>query len=188
MKKLFMTASVAALLIGCGGPNVRRVDPNESVTIDENIDRTDTQSTVKAMFNDLARRSDRFPNRPAVAVRVVENLTNEEYDTRMITDLLTEQLLNSDTFKFTTEQKDKKALVAEGEEQRESGLYKQDEAAKSGQWTPPKYLLTGRIKKQSKSNEDIKDNYYQFTLLLTSVEGGEIEWQKTKEIAKQRDR
>lgn len=188
--KRFMILAGVALLVGCGGPKVRYADPNETETVNEDLGRTDIQKTVKTMVNSMIRvAGSEFSNRPYIAVSQVANKTNENFDTRMITDLVREGLLESGLFRFTTEDKDLKDNLERVEAQESSGLYKQNErTASKGNWNPPEYVMRGRITEIEKRNDDVKDVYYQITIWCDNVNEASIVWQKTEKINKRVDR
>jgi penicillin-binding protein activator len=191
MKRLLIL-SVAALLMtaACKKGEVRRIDPDktENVTIDWG--RTDIQETVDVMVKDLlAKCGADLTGRPYIAVDRVANQSGEFIDTKNITDLVRSKLMDSGQFRFTTERKDRKALLTEVDEQEESGLYKDNgRRAKKGNWIPPEYIMRGRVSSISKRNDDVRDVYYQITLQMESINEAAFVWSKTSKIAKQQDR
>ena len=76
------------------------------------------------------------------------------------------------------------ALEAELKRQNQSGLYKNESIAKSGNMSGAKFRIEGAISSITKQNKDIKDIYYIFNLSLVNIETGLIEWADEKEIRK----
>ena len=68
--------------------------------------------------------------------------------------------------------------------QNQSGLYKNESIAKSGNMSGAKFRIEGAISSITKQNKDIKDIYYIFNLSLVNIETGLIEWADEKEIRK----
>ena len=68
--------------------------------------------------------------------------------------------------------------------QDNSGLYKKGSTAKMGKMEGAQYRIEGSITSIVKENKNIKDVYYKFTLMMTNIESGTIEWTDEKEIRK----
>ena len=68
--------------------------------------------------------------------------------------------------------------------QSQSGLYKKSASAKLGKMEGAKYRIEGNITSIVKTGGNLKDVYYKFSLIMTDVEGGTIEWADEKEIRK----
>lgn len=187
MKKFFLFASVATVLVACGGRQVRYGDAGKVETVNEKFGSTDLQSITKAMVDDMIKVAgdegifDIDTRKPALALRTFRNDSGENVNMRDIQDKVRTALLRSRKFKFTTE--NPKDVLEELEMQEDSGLYKN--GAKKGNWTPPQYLVRGRLSAIKKENEDVKDVYFLFTMYLDNVETAESVWSIEKEIRKE---
>lgn len=183
---LLLTLSICA----CASNEPKYGDPNETETVTIGFGRTDVKKCVKTLYAKFVKVDPKdwsIPGkeRPFIAVRRVKNESDEHVDTKMVTDLLEEELLNSGNFRFTTEQKDKAMLANDVDSQQNSGAFKQNErTAKVGQWNPPEYILTGRFTSIRKKKDGVEDVYFAFILRLDSINAATTVWTGTREIAK----
>lgn len=196
---LFSRQMVLGLLtllcfVACESTKPQYADPNEEETLTLGFGRSDIKKCVKTLYNKFVKvdPKDWSPpgkDRPYIAVRRVKNMSDEHVDTKMVTNLLTEELLNSGQFRFTTELENKATLVDEIEEQSESGAFKQNQrTAKKGNWNPPEYFLTGRFSSIRKKKEGVEDVYFVFVLNLDAVNTATTVWTGSREIAKIKER
>lgn len=145
---------------------------------------TDLQTIAETMARSLAQTAASYPTKPLVTIADVKNRTSEYIDTRSITDSIQTQLLKSGTMRFATDIADMQAQTDELARQNTSGLYKGRTIAKVGNMEGAKYRIEGAITSIVKRNSDVKDVWYKFTLKMTNIEAGTIEWIDEKEIRK----
>jgi uncharacterized protein (TIGR02722 family) len=122
--------------------------------------------------------------KPLVTIAEVKNKTSEYIDTRAITDTIRTQLLKSGTMRFATDIAGMQNQTDELSRQNSSGLYKNSTQAKVGKMEGAQYRIEGNITSIVKRTSDVKDVYYKFSLMMTNIEGGTIEWADEKEIRK----
>ena len=136
------------------------------------------------MARSLAESQAGARNKPTVTLAEVKNKTSEYIDTRSITDSIRVQVLKSGTMRFVTDIAGMDAQTDELARQNQSGLYKKSATAKMGKMEGAKYRVEGSITSIVKTAGNIKDVYYKFSLIMTDVESGTIEWADEKEIRK----
>jgi PBP1b-binding outer membrane lipoprotein LpoB len=118
------------------------------------------------------------------SMRLPSYKTSEYIDTRVITEKIRTQLTKSGQVKFAVSISEMQSQEDELKRQNQSGLYKNDSIAKSGNMSGAKFRIEGAISSITKQNKDIKDIYYIFNLSLVNIETGLIEWADEKEIRK----
>ena len=164
--------------------DVRYGDAQAVETVTNQFGSTDLQTIAEAMARSLAQTAAGFKTRPLVTIADVKNKTDEYIDTRSITDSIRTQLLKSGTMRFATDIAGMREQTDELARQNTSGLYKQSSVARTGQMEAAKYRIEGSITSIVKRNEDVKDVYYKFSLIMTNIQEGTIEWADEKEIRK----
>jgi len=191
LRSLMLPVAAAALLSACanstptvGRGNVTYGDAKAVETVTNQFGSTDLQSIAEAMSRSLAQSVAGRPVKPLVTVADIRNKTSEYIDTRSITDTIRTQLLKSGTMRFATDINDMKAQTDELSRQNTTGLYKKSATAKVGNMQGAQYRIEGNISSIVKQNSDVKDVYYKFTLYMTDIEAGTVEWQDEKEIRK----
>jgi len=147
---------------------------------------TDLQTIVEDMARSLlqSRPVTKSAKPPLVTIDEVKNKTGEYIDTRSITDSIRAQLLKSGAVSFAV---DKNAMQNQTDElirQNQTGLYKKSDSKKIGKMQGADYRIEGNITSIVKKTSDIKDVYYKFSLTLTNIESGVLEWADEKEIRK----
>ncbi len=179
-----------ALLAACansgptvGAGNVKYGDSKAVETINNQFGSTDLQSIAETMARSLGQFGANL-NRPLVTIAEVKNKTSEYIDTRSITDTIRVQLLKSGTMRFATDIAGMKDQTDELTRQNSSGLYKSSTTAGVGNMQGAKYRIEGNITSIVKQTSGVKDVYYKFSLILTNIEAGTIEWADEKEIRK----
>ena len=194
--KLSILASTVVLLSACATPmgstgsptvgsgNVSYGDVKAVEQVSNEFGSTDLQMIAESMARSLAQSVAGARTKPLVTIAEVKNKTSEYIDTRSITDSIRVQVLKSGTMRFATDIVGMQNQTDELIRQNQSGLYKKSGTAKVGKMEGAKYRIEGNITSIVKRNSDIKDVYYKFSLTLTDVEGGTIEWADEKEIRK----
>lgn len=189
--RLTVLAVSIAGLVGCAsGPDVSYVDSKKVETVNADFGSTDLQSIAETMTRSLlqAKAISGSKEAPLITVAEVKNKTAEYIDTRMITSKIETQLLKSGQVQFAVRARDMKGQSEEIARQNDSGMYNQDTIAKRGNMRGAKYRIEGEIGSIVKTNNNVKDVFYQFSLRLINNETGTYEWADEKEIRKQQKR
>jgi uncharacterized protein (TIGR02722 family) len=166
------------------GDNVHYGNAKDVEQVTTEFGSTDLQLIAEAMARSLAQSASGNKEKILVTIADVKNKTEEYIDTKSITDSIRVQLLKSGTMRFATDIGDMKSQTEELNRQDYSGLYKQGSTAKMGKMEGAQFRIEGNITSIVKQNKNIKDVYYKFTLTMTNIESGTIEWSDEKEIRK----
>lgn len=166
--------------------SVRYGDAKAVETVTNEFGSTDLQTIAEDMARSLlqSRPVAKSAKPPLVTIDEVKNKTGEYIDTRSITDSIRAQLLKSGAVSFAV---DKNAMQNQTDElirQNQTGLYKKSSAKKIGKMQGADYRIEGNITSIVKKTSDIKDVFYKFSLTLTNIESGILEWADEKEIRK----
>jgi len=176
-------------LSACGtSSSTRYGDETALETVSIGYGSTDLQMVAEKMVKSMLTRFHPKEARPAIAIRKIENRSDEHIDTKTISGKIRTALLQSGKFIFTTENSKLKEALEDVEMQEDSGLYKQKGAAKKGHWTPPTYVLRGSISNIRKRNDDVEDVYFRFEMILDEVNTATTVWSEEKELRKQKER
>jgi uncharacterized protein (TIGR02722 family) len=167
-------------------PRVSYEDSKSVETVTSSFGSTDLNQIAEAMARSLlqAKVVSSGPNVAVITLAEVKNKTPEYIDTRVITEKIRTQLTKSGQVKFAVSVSEMQSQEDELKRQNQSGLYKNESIAKSGNMTGAKFRIEGAISSITKQNKDIKDIYYIFNLSLVNTETGLIEWADEKEIRK----
>jgi uncharacterized protein (TIGR02722 family) len=159
---------------------------NPDVSADDDVIYADLNQIAEAMARSLlqAKVISSGPNVAVITLAEVKNKTPEYIDTRVITEKIRTQLTKSGQVKFAVSISEMQSQEDELKRQNQSGLYKNESIAKSGNMSGAKFRIEGAISSITKQNKDIKDIYYIFNLSLVNIETGLIEWADEKEIRK----
>lgn len=188
--KLSALAAAALLMSACStvsptvAGDVSYGDAKAVEQVTNEFGSTDLQIIAESMARSLSQSMAGQSPKPTVTIAPVKNKTSEYIDTKSITDSIRVQLLKSGTLRFVTDIEGMQNQTDELIRQNQSGLYKKSTTAKVGKMEGAKYRIEGNITSIVKKNSDVKDVYYKFSLLLTDVESGGIEWADEKEIRK----
>jgi uncharacterized protein (TIGR02722 family) len=178
-----------ALSLGCAattpsvGDNVHYGNAKDVEQVTTEFGSTDLQMIAETMARSLAQSAGANKEKILVTIADVKNKTDEYIDTKSITDSIRVQLLKSGTMRFATDMSDMKSQTDELNRQ-DSGLYKKETTAKMGKMEGAQFRIEGNITSIVKRADKIKDVYYKFTLMMTNIESGTIEWSDEKEIRK----
>jgi penicillin-binding protein activator len=178
------------LLQGCAistptvSRNVQYGDAQAVERVTNEFGSTDLQAIAESMARSLGQFAASTGNRPLVTVAEVKNKTSEYIDTRSITDSIRSQLLKSGTMRFATDVDGMRNQTDELTRQSQSGLYRKDKSVTVGRMEGAQFRIEGNLSSIVKSAANIKDVYYKFTLLMTDIENGTIEWSDEREIRK----
>lgn len=191
IKSKILSAGAASLLLAACATqsptvsgNVAYGDAKAVELVTNEFGSTDLQAIAEAMARSLAQSVAGAKTRPTVTIAPVRNKTSEYIDTKSITDSIRVQVLKSGTMRFMTDIEGMQNQTDELIRQNQSGLYRKSSTAKVGQMEGARYRIEGNITSIVKQNSSVKDVYYKFSLILTDVESGSIEWADEKEIRK----
>jgi hypothetical protein len=182
--------SSVALFYGCAATNptvggdVKYGNATDVEQVTTEFGSTDLQMIAESMARSLVQANSKNKDKILVTISDVKNKTDEYIDTKSITDSIRVQLLKSGTMRFATDISDMQNQTDELARQNNSGLYKKGSAAKVGKMEGAQYRIEGNITSIVKRNNNIKDVYYKFNLIMTNIESGTIEWSDEKEIRK----
>ncbi len=189
-KLVIAALAVAALgLTGCSSsPKIKYGDATGVETVTTDFGSTDLQLIAEKSVDDLLASpsmGDIAPNgeRPILFVESIKNKTAEHIDTESITDTISTKLLNSRRFRFVDMSR-MEDVQKQLNYQKNSGLVDETKAAQMGKQLGAKFMLYGNLASITKSAGSTKDIYYKFTLKLTNIESGIVEFQSEKEIRK----
>ncbi|WP_050466508.1 penicillin-binding protein activator LpoB [Herbaspirillum chlorophenolicum] len=183
--------ALCATLFGCATPgtptvgsNVQYGDAKAVEQVTNEFGSTDLQTIAESMARSLAQSASGYKSKPLVTFADVKNKTSEYIDTRSISDSIRTQLIKSGTMRFATDIDAMQNQTDELTRQNNSGLYKKSATAKVGKMQGAQYRIEGNITSIVKRGGDVKDVYYKFSLIMTDIEAGTIEWADEKEIRK----
>lgn len=193
MKKfsLVMLPLVAACAIGINGcSTVKYGDATAVETVNTDFGSTDLQMIAEKMVDDLLASpamAEISPNgkRPILFVDTIKNKTLEHIDTESITDTISTKLLNSGRFRFVDMTK-VDAIAKQMDYQKNSGFVDETKSVQMGRQLGAQFMLYGNFASIQKTSGSTRDVYYKFTMKLTNIESGLVEFQSEKEIRKTR--
>jgi uncharacterized protein (TIGR02722 family) len=189
-KRQWMMAGVAAgalALTGCAGNPVQYGDATAVETTTTGFGSTDLQMIAAKMVDDMLI----FPplvemtakRRPVMFVDTIKNKTTEHIDTESITDTISSKLLNSGRFRFV-DMTAVQQMRDQMDYQQGGGMVDPATAVRLRKQMGAEFMLYGNMSSIVKYNGSVKDVYYKFTLKLTNLETGILEWSGEKEIRK----
>jgi uncharacterized protein (TIGR02722 family) len=142
--------------------------------IAENMAKKMLQSPVIANSNAVVR----------LRIEDVRNMTSEYIDTRMITNRIRRQLLNSGRVEFAVDDAGMQSQTDGLARQNNTGLYNSRTTARTGRMEAERYAVRGSIRSIVKRGANAKDVFYTFELSLTDRERGVEVWAEDQEIRK----
>ncbi len=181
--------AVAAVigLSGCASTSVSYGDAQAVETLNKDFGSTDLQLIASKMVDDMLA----FPpiieltqqRRPVMFIDRIKNKSQEHIDTESITDTIQNRLINSGKFRFV----DMTSVGAVADQlafQQQSGMVDKRTAVAVGQQIGAEFMLNGNLSSIVKNSGGKSDVYYKFTLKLTNLKTGIVEWTSEKEIRK----
>lgn len=170
--------------------NVRYGDATAVETVNTDFGSTDLQMIAEKMVDDLlasgaVAQISAGGKRPILFVDKIKNKTTEHIDTESITDTMSTKLLNSGKFRFV-DMTAVNAVMDQMDYQKNSGLVDEAKAVHMGKQLGAQYMLYGNFSSIVKTSGNTRDVYYKFTMKLTDIESGLVEFQSEKEIRKTR--
>lgn len=165
---------------------VRYGDAKAVETTTNEFGSTDLQVIAENMAKKMLQSPVISGSPTVVRLRIedVRNLTSEPIDTRMITNRIRRQLLNSGRVEFVTDDAGMKTQTDGLARQNNSGLYDSKTTAKVGKMEAEKYAVRGSIRSIVKRGANVKDVFYTFELSLTDKQRGVEVWADDQEIRK----
>ncbi|HEX6592696.1 MAG TPA: penicillin-binding protein activator LpoB [Moraxellaceae bacterium] len=188
-RALILLPLAAALTLGMNGcSTVQYGDATAVETVNTDFGSTDLQMIAEKMVDDMLASpamAEISPNgkRPILFVDSIKNKTLEHIDTESITDTISTKLLNSGRFRFVDMTK-VDAISKQLDYQKNSGLVDETKSVQMGRQLGAQFMLYGNFSSIQKTAGSTKDVYYKFTLKLTNIESGLVEFQSEKEIRK----
>jgi len=160
---------------------VKYDDPKAIETVTADFGSSDLQSSAETLTQSLleTRYIAKAQQPPKVRLRNVNNLTYEHIDTKAITDKIRIKLLKSGEVRFLADTANLNQLKDEREFTSSATANKIPKAMADSD-----YIITGNVRSIKKSNDDLKDVYYNVSLELVDSKTGEILWADEKEIRK----
>ena len=190
-RSLILLPLLAAGVLGINGcSTVQYGDATATETVNTDFGSTDLQMIAEKMVDDMLASpamAEIAPNgkRPILFVDTIKNKTLEHIDTESITDTISTKLLNSGRFRFVDMTK-VDAVAKQLDYQKNSGLVDESKSVQMGRQVGAQYMLYGNFSSIVKTAGSTKDGYYKFTMKLTNLESGLVEFQSEKEIRKTR--
>lgn len=188
-RALIMLPLAAALALGSNGcSTVQYGDATAVETVNTDFGSTDLQMIAEKMVDDLLASpamAEIAPSgkRPILFVDTIKNKTLEHIDTESITDTISTKLLNSGRFRFVDMTK-VDAIAKQLDYQKNSGFVDETKSVQMGRQLGAQFMLYGNFASIQKTARSTKDVYYKFTMKLTNLESGLVEFQSEKEIRK----
>ncbi len=188
-RTLILLPLVAAGLLGINGcSTVQYGDATAVETVNTDFGSTDLQMIAEKMVDDLLASpamAEIAPSgkRPILFVDTIKNKTLEHIDTESITDTISTKLLNSGRFRFVDMTK-VDAIAKQLDYQKNSGFVDEAKSVQVGRQVGAQFMLYGNFASIQKTAGSTKDVYYKFTMKLTNIESGLVEFQSEKEIRK----
>lgn len=181
-----LAAAFAAGIQGCS--SVQYGDATAVETLNTDFGSTDLQMIAEKMVDDLLASpamAEIAPSgkRPILFVDTIKNKTLEHIDTESITDTISTKLLNSGRFRFVDMTK-VDAVAKQLDYQKNSGFVDETKSVQMGRQLGAQFMLYGNFASIQKTAGSTKDVYYKFTMKLTNIESGLVEFQSEKEIRK----
>ena len=197
IKPVLTILGTALILSACaGGPDVRRVPPEDPRNMSMGIDQADVNETVDTMINSMfsapsvirATGGEKPPTVVIVPVWLDPNtITDTRINTDAITTLVRGRVINSGMFQFIDAFR-RDDIASELSYQNDSGMVDPATAKKRGKQVGADYILEGTISGFDSFTGNVHKKGYVITLTLQNIETAVIIWQGTQQIAKEMNR
>lgn len=180
------------LLSGCAAFRASTVtlDPTEEHHINERYDASDMRAVTRGIVDKFLQS--RFlatqENPPVMMIAGIQNRTHEHVDTKRITDRIRRLIFDTRTVRFINE--DRRADLLE-EQGYQATHVTRDQQAAIGRQLGAQYMVSGSLtemKRQSPRQVRVSkkiERDYIFTVEVTNLETGELEWTDDHEFARQ---
>jgi uncharacterized protein (TIGR02722 family) len=178
-------------LVGC--TTVKYTNPNDVDTTGIGFSSTDLQTSTTKMVdsmlssNSIDRITDFKKKQPVVFFSGIRNETNEHINTNMLENTVSTRMINSGLFQFT-DMKAVKAMKAQMDYQKYSGMVDQKTAVSMGKQLGAHYMLTGSIANIDVQGSSQQSMFFLVTLKMIDIKKGVVVWQADKQIRKVKKR
>jgi uncharacterized protein (TIGR02722 family) len=187
---VFVWLIAAALILGCGGPKVKRTEVDETIDLSGRWNDTDSRLVAEEMIQDCLSRpwlkqfkADHSGKNPVVIVGTVLNPSHEHINTQVFVKNLERALINSGQVDFVASKEERKELREEKADMLEG--FTDAETAKSiSEETGADFMLKGTM---NSVKDEVKGKYvilYQANLELIHLESNKKAWIGEKQIKK----
>ncbi len=191
MKTLSLSAMIASALAlaGCSSnPTVSYVDPNAVSNTTINYSSTDLQTISAKMVDEmtsspLVARITANGNMPIIFIGGMQNNSDQQIDTKALTDAISTRLIQSGKFQFV-DMSQVDAVKAQYQYQQKSGMVDPQQEVSMGKQVGARYMLYGDISSINQRNSSQQSLYMQVTMKLLDIQSGLIVWQGEKQISK----
>jgi uncharacterized protein (TIGR02722 family) len=182
-------ASIAFILVSCGGKTVKRVASDSTIDLSGNWNDTDSRLVAEEMLNDCLTRPwyqnavrNKNGENPVIVIGQIRNLSTEHINTSTFINDMQRVLINSGKVEFVANSEERQQLRKEIDDQKGNAT---DETAKErGQETGADIMLTGTINSIVDQSEGEQVKFYQIDLELTDLQSHKKLWIDSKKIKK----
>ncbi|MBD3345550.1 MAG: penicillin-binding protein activator LpoB [Chitinivibrionales bacterium] len=185
---LQIIASVALVaLVGCGGKQVTRIDPNTTTDLSGKWNDTDSRLVAEEMITDCMSRpwlTNNYPNStPTIIVGNVRNKSHEHINVETFVKDLERTLINSGKVEFVAS-KNERVQIREEKADQMSGNASEETMKSAGNETGADLMLIGSINTIADQEGNKRVMYYQVDLELIEIETHKKLWIGDKKIKK----
>lgn len=195
MKKIAIACAAAALLAGCTTPTTRIDTRNDRGAAVAGIDYRDVEEAARVLVQSLVRtgrleRNDGKLN--VMAIGRVDNDTMQRIDVDILTNYITEEMVNSGKVMVSSaiahSQSNRDEMIDAVRSVRGDAEFNQATVAAQGQLVDANLSLKGKITQREirMDNGDKQVEYY-FSMFLNDMHTGMRIWQKQHLIGKRTD-
>jgi penicillin-binding protein activator len=191
MKKNYLALAalpVLAVLTGCAGTRVQRMDVGEVKDISGKWNDTDSRLTAEEMINDCLSRpwfgaaAGELGKNPTVVVGTVRNQSSEHINTDTFVEDLQRTLINSGKINFVASKNERGEVR---DERLDQDINASDDSKKAhGQETGADFMLSGNIGSIEDKEGGKAVVLYQVNLKLLNMKTNQIVWNGQKKIKK----
>ncbi|HET6347966.1 MAG TPA: penicillin-binding protein activator LpoB [Candidatus Krumholzibacteria bacterium] len=188
MKRYAFVLVIAALLAGCGGTKVQRIDPNETVDLSGRWNDTDSRLVSEEMISDCLSRPWRANHmaakakNPIIIVGQIRNKTTEHIATETFIGDIERAFINSGQAEMVASAEEREQIRGERSDQQQ---YASEETMKQwGKEHGADYMLGGVISSIEDREGGESVVFYQVDLNLINLETNTKVWQGQKKIKK----
>ncbi|MBD3320166.1 MAG: penicillin-binding protein activator LpoB [Chitinivibrionales bacterium] len=183
----FMVSFVALSIIGCGGKQVTRIDPNTTTDLSGKWNDTDSRLVAEEMIDDCLSRpwlNNNYPNsQPTIIVGNVRNKSHEHINVETFVKDLERTLINSGEVEFVAS-KDERIQIREEKADQMSGNASEETMKMAGNETGADLMLIGSINTIADQEGNKRVMYYQVDMELIEIESNKKLWIGNKKIKK----
>ncbi len=178
-----------AILAGCGGQTIQRIDPDMTTDVSGNWNDTDSRLVSEEMIADVLARPwlARYQTandeaRPTVIVGQIRNRSAEHIATETITKDIERAFVNSGLVRVVSSRVEREGIRDERADQQDYSS--PDTVKRFGLEQGADFMLLGTINAITDSKGKHSVKYYQIDLELHDIQTNEKVWIGQKEIKK----